>query len=170
MAPILAAIASMFAKEGLGLLAGAIAGGKEKAVEFISEKTGIDIKDVADPKTDTHLTTEHIEALKTLESTDRIELAKLAYADVADARRREVEIVKATGEKETNLYVMAWLTVVGFFACVVIALLVDFPEGESAKAVLAMLFGALVTSYKDVIGYFFGGSKDGSDMTKRLKQ
>ncbi len=77
MDPIFTPIVAMLAKEGLGLLAGAVAGGKEKTVKLIEKKTGIDIKDIANPETDTILTSDQITTLRRLETESAIDLASL---------------------------------------------------------------------------------------------
>ena len=74
---IVESIVAMLTKEGLGLLAGAVKGGGEKIVEKIEKKTGIDIKDVADPATETVLTPEHVEKLKEFETSKVLDLAKI---------------------------------------------------------------------------------------------
>jgi len=49
-----------------------------------------------------------------------------------------------------------------------VVIFADMPESEVAKTALAMLFGALIGGYKDVLGYFFGSSKSSSDKNKIL--
>lgn len=167
MAPILAAIASIFVDQGLGLLAGAVKGGGEKAVEFIEKKTGIDIKDVADPNTATQITPENIEALKSLESTERTDLARMGYADVASARTREVDVTKATGKSNLAMYLLAGVIVVGFFGLMICLMIKTVPEGNGDVAF--MLFGSLIAAFTSVVQYFFGSSKGSSDKTAMIK-
>lgn len=166
LAPILAAITSLFAKEGMSLLAGAVKGGGEKAVKFIEEKTGIDIKDIADPNTETQLSPEQVTVLKTLESTERIELAKMGYADVDSARKREVEVTKATGKSNTAMYALATVVVVGFFVLMVCLIAIPLPTEN--KEVSFIMFGGLLTAFGQVCQYFFGSSKGSADKTQMM--
>jgi len=97
-----------------------------------------------------------------------LEHERIRLADVASARARQVDSEKATGKRDTNLYVLAWVSVIGFYVILAIALVVDMPTSEMAKTALAMLFGALVGNTKDVYGYFFGSSKSSVDKTSLL--
>jgi hypothetical protein len=93
----------------------------------------------------------------------------IAYLeDRQDARRRQTGHEEATGKSDINLYVMGWVTIGGFFGCLIITLVFDIPEGEVAKTVISMLFGAMIGGYKDVLGYFFGSSKSSAEKTKAL--
>jgi hypothetical protein len=111
--------------------------------------------------------------LKEIEANHKIELEKLILdrermhlADRADARAREASIVKATGKKDINLYVLAWSIVFGFFALTFALMYRALPEG-STDAVF-MLFGGLVSGFTGVIQYFFGSSKSSADKTALL--
>ncbi len=88
------------------------------------------------------------------------------YADIQGARSREVEIVKATGKKDTNLYVLAWIMVSGFFALLATIMFVPIPPDQNG--VVFMLFGSLSSAFGAVIGYFFGSSKSSSDKSEQL--
>lgn len=87
-------------------------------------------------------------------------------ADRADARDREIQIVRTTGKREYNLYILAWTVVVGFFVLTGILAFKALPEG-STDAVF-MLFGSLSTGFATVLSYFFGTSKSSSDKTSLL--
>lgn len=88
--------------------------------------------------------------------------------DRQNARQADVDKTKATGSRDFNLYFLAWVNVGGFFAVLVAVIICDMPTTEVAKTALAMLFGALITGYKDVLGYFFGSSKSSADKTTLL--
>ena len=109
--------------------------------------------------------------LKELEMTHQEELAKLALAsdqaflaDRQGARQREVDVVKATGHSDHNLYILAWTVVVGFFA--LCGLLMQFPLPKDSNSVVFMLFGSLGTGFGTVLQYFFGSSKSSADKTQ----
>lgn len=88
--------------------------------------------------------------------------------DVQNARDMDTKKTQATGKRDYNLYILAWVNVLGFFAVIVAVILADMPTSEVAKTAVAMLFGALIGGYKDVLGYFFGSSKSSSDKTALL--
>lgn len=84
MAPILAGIVTMLADKGLDLISGAINGGADKAVEFVKEKTGIDLE------SKTKLSVKEVAQLKSLEIADKARLEELAYKHkVEDNRHSE---------------------------------------------------------------------------------
>jgi len=104
----------------------------------------------------------HDEELKrlTLES-------EMAYlADIQSARTREVDIAKYTGGKDLNLYILAWVTVIGFFASFGIFTFVGVKNENSVA--LSLMIGALVSRFGSVYDYFFGSSKGSSDKNKIL--
>ena len=112
--------------------------------------------------------------LKQFELDNKVELRKIVLeqervrlADIADARSRQIEHEKATGKSDTNLYVLAWTVVSGFFGLMGLLCFKTLP-GDSSGVVF-MLFGALATGFGQVLGYFFGSSKSSADKTKLLK-
>jgi hypothetical protein len=111
--------------------------------------------------------------LKELEFNHKLELEKMILdaermrlADVADARRREVEGTKVTGKRDINLYMLAWVLVLGFFALVATLIFRALPPDSSG--VIYMLFGSLSAGFVAVTQYFFGSSKGSDDKTVLL--
>ena len=111
--------------------------------------------------------------LKELDSVHKTELEKLylegertRLADVSDARKRQTEHEKQTGKSDINLYVLAWVMVVGFF--VLMGLLLKIPVPEDQNGVIFMLFGAMSSAFGAVIQYFFGSSKGSADKTTAM--
>lgn len=111
--------------------------------------------------------------LRKIELDHKVELQKLALeadrmriADIANARAREQAVVKATGKKDINLYLLAWVVVSGFFGLV--ALMIFRPLPENSSQVIFMLFGGLVSGFTAVLQYFFGSSKSSADKTKLI--
>jgi len=84
-----------------------------------------------------------------------IEKEKNYLADVMDAR--EMHEKKEQKEKDTTLYVLAYIVVIGFFALIITLMVVDLPEG--ANTYITMLFGALIGGFGQVLNFFFGSSK-----------
>jgi ABC-type Na+ efflux pump permease subunit len=143
---------------GLGLLAQSIGGDPAKPEEILQKLT-------TDPAT--------LVKLKEIELSNLLELRKLAFqqvqaelADVQDARRREVEVVKATGKKDINLYVLAWVFISGFF--VLTGGMYFYPIPAESIGPINQLFGALVGGVSMVLGYFFGSSRGSAQKTELL--
>jgi hypothetical protein len=103
-----------------------------------------------------------------------LEQDKMYLQDRQDARRRQWESEKATGKRDINLYVLAWLFVVGFFTTIIVmtalALTGKMPESMPQYIVflLGSLFGTLTSGTGAVIQYFFGSSKGSSDKTSTM--
>lgn len=111
--------------------------------------------------------------LKEMENSHKEELEKIALAfhqaDLADtqsARSREVEITKATGKRDVNLYILAWVVVVGFFILTGMLMYVTLPTANIGP--VGILFGALVAGFTGVLGYFFGSSQSSDIKTQML--
>ena len=83
MLPFLAPIVTMLADKGLDLLSGAVEGGADKAIDYISDKTGIDLK------SNKGLSSEDVIKLKQFESEDKIALEKLALENKKEDNRHE---------------------------------------------------------------------------------
>lgn len=102
----------------------------------------------------------------------RIEQEKMHLKDKASARQREASVTKATGKKNYELYILAAINVIGFFGALILFICIGHKLNlnQSAWTAVAMLLGALVASYKDIIGYFFGSSKSSGDKTDLIMQ
>lgn len=87
--------------------------------------------------------------------------------DVQSARDKEKAVVASTGEKDTNLYVLAWVLVVGFFCLTATLMYIPLPLDQSG--VIFMLFGSLSTGFGNVISYFFGSSKGSAEKSKTME-
>lgn len=91
---------------------------------------------------------------------------RIQIADIQSARQREVDIVKATGKRDINLYMLSWVIVLGFFGLVALLIFKELPK--DSNGVIFMLFGALGSGFTGIIGYFFGSSKSSADKTELL--
>lgn len=116
---------------------------------------------------------EQLVLLKKYEMEHTIELQKLQLQDaqmylndVQSARSRQVETEKATGKKDINLYILAYIAVVGFFAIIAMVMLVPLPTGSGE--LIFFLLGALTANYNSVYNYFFGSSKSSSDKQDQI--
>ena len=90
-----------------------------------------------------------------------IDELKARLGDVQSARSREVELVKTTGKREANQYILAWTVIIGFFCLIAALMRTSLPAGVSE--VTFMLFGALATGFGTVLNYFFGSSKGSAE-------
>jgi hypothetical protein len=94
------------------------------------------------------------------------ERLKLELADVQSARNMNIETTKATGKRDINLYMLAWVIVIGFFCLVGLLIFKELPK--DSNGVIYMLFGALASGFTGIMGYFFGSSKSSADKTELL--
>jgi len=95
-----------------------------------------------------------------------LERDRIHIADVADARRREVETTKSTGKRDINLYILAWLVVAGFFILIGILIWATMPQSNIGP--VNQLFGALAAGFGMVLQYFFGSSRGSAEKTSLL--
>lgn len=125
-------------------------------------------------------TAEDIVKIKDAANKHEEELVKVAaendrayLVDRQNARQREIEIVKATGKKDINLYVLAWVIMGGFFGTIIgiIVLKLMTPAVSlNNEPLLSLLLGSLSTDAGMVVGYFFGSSKGSAEKTNLLAQ
>lgn len=109
---------------------------------------------------------EHEESMAKMASG--LEEIKAGLADVRDARSRQVEHEKITGKSDINLYILAWVMIVGFFT--LMSILFYHPVPEDSGGVIFMLFGALASAFGAVIQYFFGSSAGSTAKTALLSK
>jgi hypothetical protein len=158
-----------------GLIAGPAGAGVGQVVNLVAGALGL-TPDQATPAAIAHQLQTDPEALlklRELEQAHHEELARLALeqarmelADRADARAREIAITRTTGRRDYQLYVLAWLVVVGFGG--LCAILMRYPVPEGSSQVVYMLFGSLASGFTLVLQYFFGSSRSSQDKTRLL--
>jgi hypothetical protein len=100
----------------------------------------------------------------------RITEIKAELADVASARSREIEVVKATGKKDINLYVLAWVIIGGFLGLLACLIIMQAGYGKTFEnnSLLTMLLGSLSTDAGMVVGYFFGSSRSSDSKNQTI--
>ncbi len=117
------------------------------------------------------------EKLKEFEMNHQLEIQKLyiqqlgmELADIADARKRQVEHEKATGKSDINLYVLAWVIMGGFIGAIIglVFMATLYPSVNLNNPLLNILFGSLSTDAGMVVGYFFGSSRGSENKTDLL--
>lgn len=121
--------------------------------------------------------------LKTVEIENATELKRIALqvdqaylADRQDARNREVRLTESTGKRDINLYLLAWLFIIGYFGTTVLLFWLmftgNFPEGKSLPDAGWMILGSLIATLSAGVGmvlqYFFGSSKSSQQKTQLM--
>lgn len=107
---------------------------------------------------------DNIVKLRELELQD----AQMYLSDVQSARSRQVDTEKATGKKDVNLYILAYIAVVGFFGIIAMVMLIPLPTGSGE--LIFFLLGSLTANYNSVYNYFFGSSKSSSDKQEQISK
>ncbi len=149
------------------------------AGSLLAEVLGVDNEAEAIKTALQNATPEQIVRIKELENAHQEKLLEIAIqqdkmylADVQSARSREVDIVKATGGKDINLYVLAWVIMGGFLGLILALIFFQFSYGKVLQSdpLITLLLGSLATDAGMVVGYFFGSSKSSADKTEALTQ
>jgi hypothetical protein len=116
----------------------------------------------------------HKEKLQELQ----LEETKAFLSDVDSARKREAAVVAATGGKDINLYILAYIVIASFFGLTGMLLYgVVFPDSSVKIAteeignnpLVMLIIGALISGFTQVLSYFFGSSKGSADKNKYLQ-
>ncbi len=113
-----------------------------------------------------------LQELALKERDQQIQELDIRLKDIQSARGRQVEHEKATGKRDINLYVLAWVIMGGFIGiigCMVI-LQVSFKFVLQPDPLLTLLLGSLSTDAGLVVGYFFGTSMSSHEKTKLLAE
>ena len=105
---------------------------------------------------------------KQREMDEKLKEQAAMLADVQNARQMNVDNTKATGKRDWNLYTLAWVIVIGFFALVGLLIFKELPK--DSNGVIYMLFGALASGFTGIIGYFFGSSAGHAEAVNLLAQ
>ena len=117
----------------------------------------------ADPEADLKLV--QAEQAFQLASRDQdIKVLQTTLTDIQGARGMHIAHIGS----DTNLYVLAWVIVVGFFALLALMLQINIPEEQNS--VVFMLFGALSSGFGQVLAFFFGSSSGDAMKTKLIAQ
>ncbi len=170
-------------EKGLPLLANVFTGGTAKPVfELIKSVTGIHFHDEEHFQRSLSSHPDLIVKLKEFEINQKIELGKLALQatiieleesraylmDKQNARLRETELAKATGQRDWLMMALAIVVVIGFFGLISVMIIGDNAQKTSNNGPINQLFGALVAGFSMVLSYFFGSSKSSADKDKTI--
>lgn len=91
------------------------------------------------------------------EMTNDTEMVKAYLSDVASARTRDAEFLKA-GRKNMRADILAYAAVGSLGVCILMLFVFKVPQ--ESRDLLLVVLGALVAIVKDVFGFEFGSSKD----------
>jgi len=156
MAPFIAPIISMLAGKGLDVLSNAIEGGADKAIELVSEKTGIDL-------TKGSVSKEEIVELQKFQREYESELLKYHTENTKSAR----DMQKAALEQDDVfskrfVYYFASLWSIASIVFIFGITFITIPEGNErfADTILGFLLGTIVAT---IINFFYGSSKGSQD-------
>jgi hypothetical protein len=164
------------------LLGGPLGTAGGSLVKLIGNQLGLKAEETTPDNVMQILQTDPAAAVKMreLELTNKLELQKLVLEherleiqDRADARARQVGSEKATGRRDYNLYILAYLYTAGFFCTVIIMTALTFSGKLPAEVpqfvvfLLGNLFGTLSAGVGAVLQYFFGSSM-GSNLKSQL--
>lgn len=147
MLPIISSIVSSLLANNLPKLAQAVV---DKGVDYVQEKTGIELKPDMTPE-DFDKLRQHEEAM-----------AKLRNEDASSARDREVKIATSQDAPYINKVVtpvLALGTVTLSFALFAAIMFLPDIEG-SRKDILIYVLGAVNAATVQVLSYYFGASHD----------
>ncbi len=90
----------------------------------------------------------------------RLQMDQAEYADRASARSREVDITKATGNRDWYPSALGTFVVLAFTVIIGLLILAPSKKGEENpnQSLINVLVGALAAGYSSVLGYYFGSS------------
>jgi len=93
--------------------------------------------------------------------------AEEAYlADVQDARRNQIELVKADSKIAWSAPIISLVVIVGFLGAVAAVLTRSVQESQIA----ILLIGSLATKFSDVVSFWIGSSKGSADKMDAIKE
>lgn len=101
--------------------------------------------------------------IKEIEANERIEAERIIAQDKQNARTREVDYIKATGEKDYTLKNLAYITTAGFFLVLLLLFIPGIDVNEQEKNLILVLLGMLASKWQTIIDYFFGSSNSKRD-------
>jgi hypothetical protein len=131
------------------------AGGLAKGVVDILKGTGI----IKDPAVEAQIKTAMLDYEAKIQA-QAVELEKISADDRASARSREIAV------RDKTPTVLATVSVIGFFAILVVLVFVQLPKEAQP---LLILIGYLGANVQQVYNYYFGSSSGSSSKTDMLK-
>jgi hypothetical protein len=119
--------------------------------------------------------------LREIELQNKVDLQRLALQgdaahlqDKQSARARQTASEQATGTRDVNMYVLAYLFLGGFFTSTIIVMWLAFsgnmPDNipQAVVFLLGNLIGTLSAGVLAILQYFYGSSKSSNTKTELL--
>lgn len=171
MAPFLAPLVGVLAKEGISFVSDAIKGGGDKAREFVEEKTGLDLEREAEKAATTGtLDQKTLTKLKEIESKERQNLKALALENVKDARDMQKEALKQEDRfSKRFIYYLALFWSLAAVSYIFGITFLDVPQ-ENIRiidTILGFMIGSVIGT---IINFFFGNSEVPQKMQDLMKK
>jgi len=156
----------MLADAGMSLLSSFIDKGKDEAVKFIKDKTGIDLSEKKE------LTPEEMQKLKEFEIKNKeliLQRLQIYLEDKQSAREMQITALKQGdwfAKNFINLFASFWSIAVIIY--IYFVTFTTFPEANQrfADTILGFLMGTIIAS---IIGFYYGSSIGSKEKTEILK-
>lgn len=163
------------------LLGGPIGGAIGGLIPLLAHAFGLTPEETTADKINSLLASDPQAAVKLaeIEANNKLQLQELVIKamgmelqDIQSARARQVEVTKATGRVDINLYVLAWVIMGGFLGLIgcLIVLQVMYKFVLQADPLVTLLLGSLSTDAGMVVGYFFGSSRGSAQKSIALEE
>ncbi len=114
-----------------------------------------------------------LEADKTIiltEVSSMLELIKMQNEDTANARNRELEIVKS-GKSNLTQNILAYLSAAMFVFMVVWVLIKGLGTMTNEESlIIGTIIGAVINQYQNIHSYMFGSSQGSKEKTAMIKK
>ena len=158
-------IAGMLANAGMNLISSFVDKGKDKAVDLIKEKTGIDLNNTKE------LNQDQINKLKQFETENKkliLDKMELLLKDRQNAREMQIQALQQDSwfaKNFTNLFAAFWSVLSGFYIVFVTFYAIPPANQRFADTILGFLMGTIIAS---IIGYYYGSSLGSKEKDKKL--
>jgi len=97
------------------------------------------------------------------------ELLAGAYADTANARSRDVELIKTTGKTNKRADIMLGLTYIGLVALVACMLIRDIDANTALGGIVVLLIGKLISQWETGFQFEFGTTRSNKTKDDTIK-
>ena len=159
-------IVGMLAEAGMSLISAFIDNGKDEAIKYIKEKTGIDLSQKKE------LTPEEVQKLKEFEIKNKeliLQKLQMYLEDRQSAREMQITALKQEdwfAKNFINLFASFWSIAVIIY--IYFVTFTTFPEANQrfADTILGFLMGTIIAS---IIGFYYGSSIGSKEKTEILK-
>lgn len=107
--------------------------------------------------------------MRRLDYSHESELAAGAYADTANARSRDVELIKTTGKSNKRADIMLALTYLGLVALVTVMLVREIDANSALGGIVILLIGKLISQWETGFQFEFGTTRSNKAKDDTIK-